>query len=294
MEFLEAGGARAPADRHVLAPAKYSGTKASGMATRPRRFRQCAKDRALEAGGRIARLHNRGVGKRAPMNQRLEIGSDVAAVLRREESARLEELRALERLRCWVCGEWIEPALSIAASVSISEDGDTVIAEFAHPGCAPSRADLARLVILAQAQPQGIAYRQARHPEAGAVLLWERQLDIRVRGLESGELCLYLDSEWWDGFHVARADEPVRLLSRWRLEPEGSDLVLRRDASIVERFHAGIEEAPPGWLETLRESGFCLLIVGAQLGLDEPGAQAIQRAIRAGHALLGLVEFDDS
>jgi hypothetical protein len=225
--------------------------------------------------------------------QRLEVGPDVAAVLRPEEAARLEELRALARLRCSVCGEWIEPAFSVAASVSISEDGDTVIAEFAHASCAASRADLARLAVLAQAQPQGIAYRQARHPEAGAVLLWERQLDIRVRGLESGELCLYLDSEWWDGFHLALADEPVRLLTRWRLEPDGADLVLRRDASTVERFHAGIDEAPPGWLEALRESGFCLLIVGAQLRLDEPGAEAIQHAIRAGHAFLGLVEFDD-
>ena len=226
--------------------------------------------------------------------QRLEVGRDVAAVLRPEEAARLEELRALVRLRCAVCGEWIEPVAGVAASVSISEDGDTVIAEFAHASCAASRADLARLAILAQAQPQGIAYRQARHPEAGAVLLWERQLDIRVRGLESGELCLYLDSEWWDGFHLALADEPVRLLTRWRLEPDGADLVLRRDASLVERFHGGIEEAPPGWLEAARESGFCLLIVGAQLRLDKPGAEAIQLAIRAGHALLGFVEFDDS
>jgi hypothetical protein len=233
------------------------------------------------------------VGKSAPINQRIQVGSDVAAVLRPEEAAGLDELRALERLRCSVCGEWIEPGSSVPVSVSISEDGDTVIAEFAHATCAPSRADLARLVVLAQAQPQGIAYRQARHPEAGAVLLWERQLDIRVRGHEIGEVCLYLDSEWWDGFHLARADEPVRLLTRWRLEPDGADLILRRDGSIVERFHASIEEAPPGWLETLRESGFCLLIVGAQLRLDEPGAEAIQRAIRAGHALLGLVEFDD-
>jgi hypothetical protein len=230
------------------------------------------------------------------MNRRLEVDSDVAAVLRPEEAARLSELRALEMLRCSVCGDWIEPSFSItatAASVSIAEDGDTVIAEFAHASCAPSRADLARLVVLAQAEPQGIAYRQARHPEAGPVLLWERQLDIRVRGLESGEVCLYLDSEWWDGFHLARADEPVRLLTRWRLEPDGADLILRRDTSIVERFHGSIEEAPSGWLESVRESGFCLLIVGAQLRLDEPGAEAIQRAIRAGHALLGLVEFDD-
>src|SRR5258708_25110275 len=102
------------------------------------------------------------------MNQQLEVGSDVAAVLRPEEAARLEELRALVRLRCSVCGEWIEPASSVAASVSISEDGDTVIAEFAHASCAASRADLARLAVLAQAQPHGIAYRQGRHPQGGA------------------------------------------------------------------------------------------------------------------------------
>jgi hypothetical protein len=57
------------------------------------------------------RLDNRCVGKSAPMNQRLEVGSDVAGVLRPEEAARWDELWALERLRCSVCGEWIEPGV---------------------------------------------------------------------------------------------------------------------------------------------------------------------------------------
>jgi hypothetical protein len=45
------------------------------------------------------------------MNQRLEVGSDVAGVLRPEEAARWDELWALERLGCSVCGEWIEPGV---------------------------------------------------------------------------------------------------------------------------------------------------------------------------------------
>lgn len=165
-------------------------------------------------------------------------------------------------------------------------------AEVAHAECSPSRADLARLVVLAQAEPRGIVYVQALHPDAGPVLLWERKLDVRVRGLDGHQECLYLDGDWWEGFHAALDDEPVRLLVGWLLEPDGEDLVLRRGEHAVERFHGAIERSPPGWLESLRESGFCLLIVGAGVGLESPTAAAIQRAIREHRALMGLAEFD--
>ena len=69
--------------------------------------------------------------------------------------------------------------------------------EFSHAECSPSHADLAALVVLAGAEPLGIQYAQALHPEAGAVLLWERMLDVRVRagGEGSDEQYLYLDTD---------------------------------------------------------------------------------------------------
>jgi hypothetical protein len=232
------------------------------------------------------------VGRSAPSNQRLDVGPDVAAVLRPEEAARLRDLRDIEPVRCAICGEWIEPGSSAPTSVSISLDGDRVTAEFAHAECSPSRADLARLAVLAQAEPLGIVYVQALHHDAGAVLLWERQLDVRVRGLDGERECLYLDADWWEGFHAGLADEAVRLLAGWLLERDGADLVLRHGELAVERFHGALERSPPGWLESLEESGFCLLIVGAGFGLERPEAAAIQRAIREHHALMGLAEFD--
>ena len=76
---------------------------------------------------RDARLHNRGVARSAGQSQRLEVGPDVAAVLRPEEAMRLHDIRDIERLRCRVCGEWIEPASSTRTSVSVSlDDGDGV------------------------------------------------------------------------------------------------------------------------------------------------------------------------
>jgi hypothetical protein len=260
------------------------------MATKQVRFRRCANDRGenpmvAPPGCTIPR-----VPSSARISRRLDIGPDVAAVLRPEEAARLHELRDLERLRCAVCGEWVEPA-DTSASVSIALDNGVAIAEFAHGRCAPSRADLAELAVLTSAEPRGIAYAQALHPDAGAVLLWERKLDVRVRGLDRHEPCLYLDAGWWNGFHRARSDEPVRLLVGWGLANDGSDLVLRRDNEMVERFH-GATGTSSGWIDTLAETGFCLLIVGAGLELELPSAGAIQRAIRAGHALMGLVEFE--
>lgn len=234
----------------------------------------------------------RAVARSAHHGRGLELGVDVAAVLRPEEAARLHELRDLERLHCAVCGASIEPGSSTPASVSVAVDGEYAAVEFTHARCSPSRANLASLVVVAQAEPLGIAYAQALHPEAGAVLVWERRLDLRVRGLGGHEQYLYLDPDWWQGFHPALADEPVRLLAGWLLAPDGEDLVLQRGESEVERFHDALERAPTGWMLALEESGFCLLIVGAGIGLDRPAPAAIQRAIRDHRALMGLVEFD--
>lgn len=211
-------------------------------------------------------------------------------MLRAEEAARLQELRDLDRLRCAGCGEWIEPDSDARTSVSASLDGRSVAVEFNHLNCAPSRADLRELVIHAQSEPLGIEYSQALHPEAGPVLVWERRLDLRVRGLDGREQYLYLDNDWWEGFHPPLADEPVRLLAGWLLRPDDEDLVLVRGDHEVERFYGAISRAPAGWLRSLEESGFCLLIVGAGIGLQKPAASSIQQALREGRALVGFVE----
>ncbi len=232
------------------------------------------------------------MAKSAGQSQRLAVGPDVAAVLRPEEATRLHDIRDIERLRCHICGEWIEPASSTPTSVSVTRDGEIAAVDFAHLDCAPSRADLAPLAVLAQAEPLGISYAQALHPEAGAVLLWERRLDLRVRGTGNHNQRLYLDPDWWEGFHPALSNEPVRLLVGWLLRSDGDDLVLLRRGAEVERFYDATERAPTGWMAALRESGFCLLIVGAGIGLDRPATDGIQRAIRERRALMGLAEFE--
>jgi len=238
------------------------------------------------------RLHNRGVARSARPSQRLEIGTDVAAVLRPEEETRLHDVRDIDRVRCRVCGRWIEPESSDPTSVSVTIEGELVAADFSHAECSPSRADLASLAMLADAEPLGIEFAQALHPEAGAVLIWERKLDLRLRGVDGRDACLYLDTDWWDGFHPARNDGPVRLLPGWLLRSDGDDLVLRHEEREVERFHDAVARSPDGWLESLRESGFCLLIVGSGIGLRRPAAAGIQEAIRDHRALLGLSETD--
>jgi ribosomal protein L24E len=225
------------------------------------------------------------------MNASLEIGPDVAAVLRPEETARLEALRDARPLRCVVCGRPIEPGGGPAVTVSLVLEGDSAVVQFAHSACAPSRADLAQLVTIAQADPLGIAYAQAMHPQAGAVLLWERRLDVRVHDVTLSDVFPYLDARREDGFHPALADEPVHPLPDLRLAREEPDLVLLRDDDPCERFHDAMDLAPDGWMDALERSGFALLIAGAQIGLDKPSAGSIQRAIRAQRALMGLVAY---
>jgi hypothetical protein len=69
------------------------------------------------------------------------------------------------------------------------------------------------------------------------------------------------------------------------------DLMLRHGEHAISASTA-IERSPPEWLESLEESGFCLLIVGAGVGPERPAATAIQRAIREHRALMGLAEFE--
>jgi hypothetical protein len=225
-----------------------------------------------------------------PPNERLEIGPDVAAVLRPEEAVRLSELSRQGPLRCPACRRSIDPAGAAPLSVSLTLEGEAAVAEFAHAACAPSRADLARLVTVADADPLGITFVQASHPQAGAVLLWERRLDVRVR--EGGrDVVPYLDAQRLDGFHPALHDEPVHELAGLRLARDGPDLVLWRGRVPGERFHDAAGRPPAGWLEALEASGYGLLVVGADLGLRQPNTDDVQRAMRAGRALMGLVEF---
>jgi hypothetical protein len=225
------------------------------------------------------------------MSGRLDIGPDVAPVLRPEEETGLRELRAAESLRCAVCGRWIEPGSEDDVSVSVVLDGQTALVRFAHAGCASSRADLAALVTQAEADPLGIAFAQALHPEAGAVLLWERRLDVRVDASGDLQRVPFLDARRADGFHAALADEPVHELPGHVLDVDGDDLVLLRGADVAERFHGGTRRPPPGWMQALGDSGFGLLIAGAAMGLDEPRTGRIQLAIRSELALMGLVAF---
>jgi hypothetical protein len=242
--------------------------------------------------GRGATVHNRLVSRSAGQSQRLQVSPDVAAVLRPEEALRLHELRDAQRVRCAVCSEWIEPGARSPTSVSLTLGAASVRIDFSHAECAPSRADLAALAVRAQAEPLGIHYVHALHPDAGAVLLWERKLDLRIGGLDARAPSLYLDAEWWEGFHPALAEEPVRLLVGWLLRADGDDLALCRQEAEVERFHDAVTRAPEPWMAALRESGFCLMIVGAGIGLERPQARTIQRAIRDRRALMGLAEYE--
>src|SRR5215217_6600528 len=182
-------------------------------------------------------------------------------VLRPEEAACLRDLHARQRLRCHSCGIWVEPA----------EESTVAL-----------RADLAALAVLSSADPRGIAYVEALHPSAGAVLIWERTLDLRARGAENGEIQPYLEAHRVTGFHAMLREEPVRLLHAWSLEPEGDDLLLTHDGATHERFPNALARPAPGWLEVARTSRHCLLLVGSGLGLRTPTTDRIQAAMRSG------------
>jgi hypothetical protein len=219
----------------------------------------------------------------------LNLPSEAEDVLRPEEAAGLRDLHARQRLRCHSCGTWVAPPEE--STVTLRAERDVAVAEFAHRWCAPPRTDLAALAVVSSADPRGITYVEALHPSAGAVLIWERTLDLRARGAESGETHPYLEAHRATGFHAMLRDEPVRLLDAWSLEPEGDDLLLAHDGAIAERFPDALGRPAPGWLEAARTSGHCLLLVGSGLGLRSPATDRIQAAMRSGRAVMGLAEF---
>jgi hypothetical protein len=223
------------------------------------------------------------------VNARLDLPYGAKDVLRPEEAAGLRDLHARQRLRCHSCGMWVEPAEQ--STVALRADRDVAVAEFAHRWCAPPRTDLAALAVVSSADPRGIAYVEALHPSAGAVLIWERTLDLRARGAENGEIQPYLEAYRATGFHPMLLQEPVRLLDAWSLGPEGDDLLLTHDGATAERFPDALARPAPGWLEVARTSGHCLLLVGSGLGLRAPATDRIQAAMRSGRAVMGLAEF---
>jgi hypothetical protein len=223
------------------------------------------------------------------MDATLELGCGAEDVLRPDEVAGLRALHARHRLRCHSCGTWIEPAEE--STVGLRAEGNVAVAEFAHRRCAPSRTDLAALSIVSSGDPRGIAYVEALHPSAGAVLVWERTLDLRARGAGSGETQPYLEAHRAAGFHAMLHEEPVRVLDAWWLAPEGDDLLLAHDGATAERFMGAIARPAPGWLEAARASGHCLLLVGTGLGLGTPAVDQIQAAMRCGRAVMGLAEL---
>lgn len=225
------------------------------------------------------------------MDARLDLPDAAKDVLRPEEVAGLRDLHARQRLRCHSCGMWVEPAEE--STLALRADRDIAVAEFAHSWCAPPQADVAALALLSSADPRGIAYVEALHPSAGAVLIWERTLDLRARGSESGEIQPYLEAHRATGFHAMLHEEPVRLLDAWSLEPEGDDLLLTHDGATAERFPDALARPAAGWLEVARTSGHCLLLVGSGLGLNTPATDRIQAAMRSGRAVMGLAEFRD-
>jgi len=221
----------------------------------------------------------------------LQLGYGAEELLRPEEVAGLRTLHARHRLRCHSCSTWIEPGEE--STVGLRADGNGAVAEFAHRRCAPSRTDLAALAIVASGDPRGIAYVEALHPSAGAVLIWERTLDLRARGAGSGETHPYLDAHRAAGFHAMLREEPVRVLDKWSLAPEGDDLVLSHDGATTERFTGAFARPAPGWIEAARASGHCLLLVGSGLGLGTPAAERVQAAMRCGRAVMGLAELHE-
>jgi hypothetical protein len=223
------------------------------------------------------------------LGARLDLGYGAEDVLRPQEAAGLRDLHARHRLRCHSCGTWIEPAEE--STVALRSDGDVAVAEFAHRRCAPSRTDLAALAIVSSGDPRGIAYVEALHPSAGAVLIWERTLDLRARGAGSGESQPYLEAHRAAGFHPMLREEPVRVLDAWALARHGDDLLLAHDGATAERFPGAFARPAPGWLEAARASGHCLLLVGSGLGLSTPTADRIQAAMRGGRAVMGLAEL---
>jgi hypothetical protein len=223
------------------------------------------------------------------VNATLDLPYGAKDVLRPEEAAGLRDLHARQRLRCHSCGLWVEPAEE--STVALRTDGNVVVAEFAHRWCAPPRTDLAALAVASSADPRGIAYITALHPSAGAVLIWERTLDLRARGAENAEIQPYLDAHRATGFHAMLHEEPVRLLDAWSLEPGGEDLLLTHHGTTAERFADALARPAHRWLEAARTSGYCLLLVGSGLGLRTPATDRIEAAMRSGRAVMGLAEF---
>jgi hypothetical protein len=221
------------------------------------------------------------------MTGSVQFAEHADTVLRRQEARALTAMHD-QPLRCHSCGRWITPP--VETTVTLRASGRVLDAQFAHTWCAPPRLELSDV---AADDPRGIAYQEALHPQAGAVLIWERTLDLRAGGALGGDVRPYVDAHRAGGFHAMLRDEPVRALEGWWLVADRADLLLAHEGQVAESFTDARSGAPPGWLEAVRASGYCLLLVGSALELQRPSPAHIQAAMRSGHAVMGLAEFRD-
>jgi hypothetical protein len=230
------------------------------------------------------------------MSEGLELSPEVESALSEQDLARLHEARERTELRCSVCQGSVGPESEERVTVSLLFDPNTttMAIHIAHRACAPSRTDMGDLPAQVVEGPGRITYVRFLRADLGAVLVWERNLNVRQRHSGGQEVQPYLEGYRATGFRPWHVGEALQILGDWRLrlEGSGSDLVLYRRGEETDRFENCAAKPPPGWFDALHDRNSCLLAVGSELWLERPDVEHINAAITTGDALVALVAFE--
>lgn len=226
--------------------------------------------------------------------KRLELSPEVESALSEQDLARLKEARECTELRCFVCQGSVAPESEERVTVSLLFDPNTTTTaiHIAHRACAPSRTDVGDLPAQVVGGPGRITYVRFLHADLGAVLVWERDLNVRQRHAGGQEIQPYLEGYRATGFRPWYTGEALQILGDWRLRLEGPHLVLYHRGEETDRFENCAARPPPGWFDALRDRNSCLLAVGSELWLERPDLERIKAAINTGEALVALVAFE--
>lgn len=227
------------------------------------------------------------------MSDLLEISDQVMAYLAPEDLAGLARARQHTELKCFACEGSIPPESKEKTTVSLVSDPieKVLVARVAHSACAPSEVNVRDMPREAMAitGSGSISYVQAVLRLSGpiAAIFWEPNLSVMVRDEAGSTIYPYIEHYRALGFV---SEEVFPTLDGWDFRVvEESNLVLWQEEEKREQFDAAMQNAPDGWLATVKRTGSCLAVVAVGLGVDRFDLAEFQKAREEGRSVGAVI-----
>lgn len=227
--------------------------------------------------------------------EKLVIDRVVQAVLGPSYVARLADMREHTDVVCMTCQGTIPPEDPVPAAVLVGVSENTVLhVGFAHDACSASQIyDIdAELDLTKLTDVSFVAYPILRAPPIFPRAMIVFELAVTVIDEERGGDRMkqaFIDRGWTpvtDTWDRITAPESEGLIVRRR----GDQLVVEDEEGQIVAFSN--DRVPPGWWDVAAAESGCLVLYGAELGLDRIDPDRINSALQASACAAATAQVD--